>query len=250
MAKVIAVWGSPASGKTTFMVKLAREIYQRNSAAKIICVTPDIMTPTLPVLFPNKKADDFYSVGKLLDMADFTTNDVLRHFVLAKGVKNIVFMGYTYGENKFTYAEYTGEKANTFLDMCKYLGDYVIVDCSSDLEDRISYYAMLKADHVFRIASPSLKSISFMASNLPMYTEEKYRFDRHIPILNVTEQDVFMPVEDAAVLLGNIKHTVPYCADLKKQFYDGELLDMISNKKFQAVWTDIGNEVLASESKD
>lgn len=249
MAKLIAIWGSPGSGKTSFMVKLAREIYQKNSAAKVICITPDITTPTLPVLFPNKKADDFYSVGKLLDMADFTTNDVLRHFVLAKGVKNIVFMGYTYGENKFTYAEYTGEKANTYLDMCKYLGDYVIVDCSSDLEDRISYYAMLKADYVFRMASPSLKSISFMASNLPMYMEEKYHFEYHIPILNVTDQDVFMPVEDAANLLGNIKFTIPYSAELKKQFYNGELLDMINNKKYQAVMKAIGNEVLTSESK-
>ncbi len=249
MAKLIAVWGAPNSGKTSFMVKLAREIYKNNSSSKVICVLPDNSTPALPVLFPNKKAEDFYSMGKLLDMADFSTNDVLSHFVLAKGIKNIVFMGYSYGENRFTYAEYTGEKANTFLDMCKYLSDYVLVDCGSELEDRVSYYAMLKADTIFRLASPTLKSISFMASNLPMYSEEKYQLDRHIPVLNVTEQDVFMPVEDAANLLGNIRYTIPYCAELKKQFYSGEMLDLINNKKYQAIWQKIGSEVLEHESQ-
>lgn len=248
MAKLIAVWGSPNSGKTSFMVKLAREIYASNSASKVICITPDNITPTLPIIFPNKKAEDFYSLGKLLDLADFTTNDVLRHFVLAKGIKNVIFMGYTYGENKYTYAEYTAEKANTFLDMCKYLADYVIVDCSSSLEDRVSYYAMLKADKVYRLASPTLKSISFMASTLPMYKEEKYGFDKHISVMNVNEQDVYMPVDDACHLLGNVKFTVPYNADFKKQFYNGELLEMIKDKKYQAVWKELVGEVLTSES--
>lgn len=247
MSQLIAVWGSPGSGKTSFMVKLAREIYNRNSSAKVICVFPEVNTPVLPVIFPNKKAEDFYSLGKLMNMAEFNTNDVLSHFVLAKGIKNVVFMGYKYGENKYTYAEYTSEKANTFLDMCSYLGDYVLVDCSCDLSDKISYYAMLKADKVFRVASPTLKSVSFMASNVPMYNDEKYNFDKHIFVLVETEQDVYMPVEDAATCLGDIKHTVPYCLDLKKQFYNGELLDIVKNKKYQAALNKISDEVLKVE---
>lgn len=249
MSKLITVWGSPESGKTTFAVKIAREIYKNSSSAKVICVFPDISTPALPVIFPNKKPNEFYSMGKLLNMAEFTTNDVLSHFVLAKGIKNIVFMGYTLGENKYTYADYTADKANTFLSMCRYLGDYVIVDCTSDLNDKISNLAMQEADYCYRIASPTLKSISFLSSNIKMYTEEKYRFDQHIPILNVTEQDVFMPVDDAANCLGNIKHTLSFCLDLKKQFYNGELLDILNNKKFQTEIQKICSEVLTVEQE-
>lgn len=249
MSKLITVWGSPNSGKTTFAVKLAREIYKNNSSAKIICIFPDLSTPTLPVIFPNKKPNEFYSMGKLLNMAEFTTNDVLSHFVLAKGIKNIVFMGYTLGENKFTYADYTADKASTFLSMCQYLGDYVIVDCSSNMEDKISSLAMQSADHCFRLAAPTLKSISFISSNVKMYTDEKYGFDRHIPVLNVPEQDIFMPVDDAANCLGNIKHTLSFCMDLKKQFYNGELLDTLSNKKFVEEFKKICSEVLTVEQE-
>ena len=249
MAKLITVWGSPNSGKTTFSVKLAREIYNADSAAKIICVFPDMNTPVLPVIFPNKKADDFYSLGDLLNLAEFSTNDVLAHFVLAKGFKNIVFMGYKYGENRYTYAEYTSEKANTFLDMCLYLADYVIVDCSFDLDDKISYFATLKSDKSVRIATSNLKSISFLNSNVPIYSDEKYKFDSHIPVMCVTEQDVYTPVEDAIATLGNIKYTIPYCLAVKKQFFNGELLDVIKDKKYFSSMQEICKEVMQNEQE-
>ena len=54
MAKTIAVWGSPNSGKTTFATKLAREIYDEYQST-VIVVYADMETPTLPVIFPNYK---------------------------------------------------------------------------------------------------------------------------------------------------------------------------------------------------
>ena len=58
-----------------------------------------------------------------------------------------------------------------------------------------------------------------------------------------------MPVEDAANLLGNIRYTIPYSPEQKKQFYTGEMLDLINNKKIQAVWQKICSEVLEHESQ-
>ena len=53
MSKMIAVWGAPNCGKTTFSVKLAETIY-RSSGGKsaVIVVFADSLTPTLPVVFP------------------------------------------------------------------------------------------------------------------------------------------------------------------------------------------------------
>ena len=61
MAKTIAVWGSPNSGKTTFATKLARAIYDEYQST-VIVVYADMETPTLPVIFPNYKKEDLYSV--------------------------------------------------------------------------------------------------------------------------------------------------------------------------------------------
>ena len=54
MSKLIAVWGTPDSGKTTFATKLARSIYEEYQST-VIVVYADNETPTLPVIFPNYK---------------------------------------------------------------------------------------------------------------------------------------------------------------------------------------------------
>ena len=183
-------------------------------------------------------------------MPEFNTNDVLAHFVLAKGIKNIVFMGYTFSENKYSYAEYSNESANTFIDMCRYLADYVIIDCQSGLDDKISYYGILKSDLVYRIASPDLKSISFLASNISIYNDPKYGFDKHIVVLNENQRDIFLPVEDAESCIGNVKYTIPFSLEVKKQFFNGELLDMPKDKKFVSIMNKIVDEALKDEQED
>ena len=50
--KIIAVWGSPASGKSTFAVKLATAIYD-NFESTVIVLFTDLETPMIPVIFPN-----------------------------------------------------------------------------------------------------------------------------------------------------------------------------------------------------
>lgn len=57
MSKLIAVWGTPDSGKTTFATKLARSIYEEYQST-VIVVYADNETPTLPVIFPNYKKED------------------------------------------------------------------------------------------------------------------------------------------------------------------------------------------------
>ena len=43
-ANIIAIWGSPNSGKTTFATKLATAIYD-NYQSTVIVVYPDLETP-------------------------------------------------------------------------------------------------------------------------------------------------------------------------------------------------------------
>ena len=50
MSKLIAIWGAPNSGKTTFATKLALSIYESFSSTvlELLCQNE---TPALPVLF-------------------------------------------------------------------------------------------------------------------------------------------------------------------------------------------------------
>ncbi len=59
-ATVIAVWGSPGSGKSTFSALLSR--YLTRNKTKAIILSPDINTPMLPVWFPNENIENAMSI--------------------------------------------------------------------------------------------------------------------------------------------------------------------------------------------
>ena len=66
MSKIIAVWGSPGSGKTTTACKLAYELASKTGKDTAL-LTNDIIAPSLPVLFPILKKKDMEnkSVGRI-----------------------------------------------------------------------------------------------------------------------------------------------------------------------------------------
>jgi len=101
MSKLIAVWGTPDSGKTTFATKLARSIYEEYQST-VIVVYADNETPTLPVIFPNYKKEDMFSVGAALAKTDVTQEDVVKQLVTVKDKQNFGFLGFTDGENRWT----------------------------------------------------------------------------------------------------------------------------------------------------
>ena len=112
MSKLIAVWGTPQSGKTTFTVKLANALNLGGKGKSIhsaIAVFPDITTPVVPTVFPNKKDEELYSLGSVLQKPDLTRNLVVSNTIFVKDRSNLGFLGYTAKENRYSYAEYTRE---------------------------------------------------------------------------------------------------------------------------------------------
>ena len=105
MAKTIAVWGSPRSGKTSFATKLARTIYD-NYDCKVLCVYTDFETPSLPVLFPSFKAENLYSIGNALSQTDITQEGVVKQIVQLKDKMNIGFLGFKDGDNLHSYPQF------------------------------------------------------------------------------------------------------------------------------------------------
>ena len=159
--KIIAVWGSPHSGKTTFATKLATAIYS-SFESTVITLYTDLQTPMIPVLFPFDKPEDLGSVGYPLSRTDVEQSDIINNLVTIKEMQNFGFLGYRTGENRYTYPKFGKAKAEDLLNaLCK-LADYVIVDCTSDLEgNTLAQTAIEKADQIIRLSSPDLSSLSF-----------------------------------------------------------------------------------------
>lgn len=232
MSKLIAVWGSPGSGKTSFAVKLACAIYEQFNAV-VLLLSADMITPSLPVLFPHRKADELPSVGVPLSKPEVTSGEVMKSIVTVKEKVNFGILGFGDRENIYSYPSFDSVKANELIMVLQSIAHVVVVDCTSEM-DALSKAAIQRADTVLRLATPDLKSLSFYSSQLPVYADPAYTCDQHIVGLNVTENDAYMPLDDAKAFFGGVSFTLPYCREIKQQMVDGELCKRVSDKKYNA----------------
>ena len=231
MSKIIAVWGSPNSGKTTFATKLAKAIYEEYQATVIVVYT-DNETPTLPIIFPNYRDEELCSVGVALSKTEVDKHEVVKQMVTVKNKQNFAFLGFINGENKYTYPLFDSTKVRELYSVLTSLADYVIVDCTSSLKNPLSKVAVREADEVIRLSAPNLKSITYLASQLPLYVDPMFRLEEHIQGICVTDEDLYMPIEEARSHLNDVRFTIPYSRAVKQQMLDGNLYEVVNDKKF------------------
>ena len=243
MSKVIAVWGAPNSGKTTFATKLARCIYDEYQATVIVVYT-DNEAPTLPIIFPNYKKEDLCSVGVALAKTDIDRYEVVKQMVTVKDKQNFCFLGFTDGENRYTYPAFDATKVRSLYSVLASLADYVIVDCTSSLKNPLAKVAVREADTVIRLSAPTLKSVSFMASQLPLYADPMFRLEEHIEGINVIDEDLYMPIDEARSHLHDVRFTIPYSRAVKQQMLDGDLYEVVGDKKFNGKFKSIVEKIV------
>lgn len=230
MGKIIALWGCPASGKTTLCVKLTKAIYDRY-AAKILCVFGDTVIPSLPLLFPmGKEETTMHSLGGLLADVEITPDSLLRYMVTTNEAKDIGFLGYRGGENRHTYPAHTAEKAAGMLEIAASLADFVLVDAGWYLTAPLAEAAVRNAATVFKVIRPGLPGIGFLNSQEALYNDPCYRLQEHQTILNVPHTG-YLPVEETAQTLG-IQTIIPYAWEVEQQMMEGLLLHRVQAGSF------------------
>ena len=170
------------------------------------------------------------SVGELLSAPGMTQERVLKTCVPCEKHPYISFLGYKAGENVFTYAEYSKEKAVDMLVLLRHIADYVIVDCTSVLTGNVLATAALEvADDVLRVCGCDLKAISYFASYLPLIEDRKFKPEQHIRVLsNTRPYPGGMEYENS---FGGVKYRLPYLPIVEEQAATLKLLEPLAGKE-------------------
>lgn len=238
MAKIIAVIGSPGSGKTTVTLKLAQELYCATTNGAVIYLNPSLKIPAMGLLFPNYTPDSIFSLGKLLDKTDVFEEDVLDNLVTVKAMQNFGCLGYKTGENRYTYPEPTADKVDALFKVLRNMAGYVFVDCTDDENDLISKFALREASEVIMVISPDLKSMVWLASSdIGTHSENALR------ILNETDREIYAPIDEVRSTIKNISFVLPYSIQIKCQHLDGLLYERVKDKKYHKELEKIVNRI-------
>lgn len=210
---ILAIMGSPGSGKTVMAVKLARTLAAKKK--NVIVVFCDPFTPPIPALVSHKTVHDV-SLGTLLTAPGLEQEGILKACVPAVGSEHLGLLGYRSGESLMNYPKVTHDKAMELFVSLRYLAEYVIIDCATVFEaDPASLVAIEAADRVLGVGTANLKGISWFQTHLPMLADRRYCREKHRwAIGNLKEGQDW---EAVSCQYGGVEYVLPYTTELEQQ---------------------------------
>jgi len=226
-AQMLAIWGSPGAGKTVTAVKLALELSAHKKNTVILMC--DFTAPAPQTLQP-KIPTEGKSLGDLLSLPSISQEAILSRCIPLAKNPYVSLLGYKSGDNSFTYAQYSKERAIDLLTLLRHCADYVLVDCNSAFSfDVLSAVALENADAVLRLCTCDLKSMSYFTSGLPLIADGRYASGRHIKVLSAVK--LGQDSGEYRNTFGGAAYTLPYVPELEEQFYAALLADELCTKQ-------------------
>ena len=98
---ILAVWGSPGSGKSITAVKLAKALADRKK--NVVLLLCDMTAPMLPCVCPASELDCEQSLGGVLAVPHISDALIKNHCVTHKRMSHLTLLGMKKGENEYTY---------------------------------------------------------------------------------------------------------------------------------------------------
>lgn len=240
--QILAVWGSPASGKTLTSVKLANMLSQKKK--DVILLFCDLFVPVIPVILPYLEAGQ-KSLGGILSSAEITQDKIFSNCLTLKKNSYLTFTGYNKGENVFTYPAYTKSNAIDLLIQLRHIADYVIIDCTSHISaDILSTVALEIADAVLRLGSCDLKGVSYFISQCQYLIDRRFHTEKHIKILSNFKNG--QPANEIKECYGGAAFELNYVSELEEQYHSGKILDGLKSKegsKYEETLKKVAKEV-------
>lgn len=228
---ILSVTGSSNSGKSTFVIKLAKAFAEEKK--NVAVVMTDYYAPTFVTFFPEDSESG--SLGRLLSQPNLTQGLIEKEMNLVKGENYIVFFSYQSRENRFSYANYTKQKTEDFLYLLKHMADIILVDCQTAIyDDVLSQTAIEMSDNVFSLIRADLKGLSYQKSNQSLYSAKK----KVEVIVDVDNSKLAYEVGEE---IGNVSFYLPYCEEIKNQFLEENILKKLSRKgkEYEAIMNKI-----------
>jgi len=223
MVKMIAVWGSDGSGKTTLCSALAAQLAALGKNSVIL--STDSSTPALPVFLPNQYITSDGSLGELLSHPISGTGALRGYIHIHPSSERIGIMGMASGETPIAYRAF---KRDMMMSLLRVLNDspfdYVIFDCQSNpVYDSLTQLALSTSEYPIRMLTPDVRGVEFEKSQKGWLRGiPGMRVDEHIrifsPVLRIS------PLEQAVSVTGKGDYILPFSEDVYNKSTAGQLV--------------------------
>lgn len=119
---MLAVWGSPGSGKTVTAVKIAKMLSAKKK--NVILLLCDMTAPMLPCICSPDELECERSLGNILAAARIGENLIKHNLVTLKRSNYLTVLGLLKGENEYSIPPFTEKQAIELLDGLRQIAPY------------------------------------------------------------------------------------------------------------------------------
>ncbi|MGL4790633.1 MAG: ParA family protein [Anaerotignaceae bacterium] len=242
---VLAVWGSPGSGKSIVSTKLAKYLADRKK--NVILVFCDMTAPMLPCICPPSDLDCEKSLGSILAAPHVTESLVKYHMTTHKKMDYLTILGMLKGENEYSYAPFGEVQAKELIVALRKIAPFVIIDCGSYISnDVLSAVALLESDAILRLSNCDLKSVNYISSQNTILQGAGLDFEKMYKCASNVKSN--HGINNMSGAMGSISFEIPYSEELEQQYLEGDLLGeltMKNSREFRKVMEKIIKEVFS-----
>lgn len=243
---VLAVWGSPGSGKSTVAVKLAK--YLADKKKNVVLALCDMTAPMLPCICSPSDLEEEKSLGSILAAPHVNESLVKYHMITHKRMDYLTILGMLKGENEYSYAPFGEIQARELIDSLRKIAPFIVIDCSSYIaNDVLSAVALLESDAVLRLANCDLKSVSYLSSQLSTLQSAGLNFEKQYKCASNVKSN--HGIEHMGGAMGSLSFKLPYSEELEQQYLEGNLfsdLTLKDSREFRREIEKIIKEVFSS----
>jgi hypothetical protein len=232
LSKIIAVYGSPGSGKSAFSVALATQLSKRSN---VVLLSTNRVVPMLKVLVPSAQIDRSQSVGTLFTGMSMTQEDICKRILFHPKCQNLGYLAFATGDTPNTYSGsydssgyrsiFTPDKMQTLYSVLLSLTDYIIVDCTGNptpLSDPLGSVALANASKVIELLTADLAGIEYHTAMFPLL-RDTVTPEKTIPAFGRVNPSLHPVNEVKAVLKLPMEYELRESAEIADFFLAGQL---------------------------
>lgn len=224
---VLAVWGSPGSGKTTVATKIAKHLADKNK--NVVLILCDMTAPMLPCICPPSDLECEKSLGSILAAPHVNESLVKYHMITHKKMDYLTILGMLRGENEYTYTPFYETQAKELIDALRKIAPFIIIDCGSYIaNDVLSAVALMDSDAILRLANCDLKSISYLSSQLSTLQSAGLDFEKQYKCASNIKAN--HGIEHMSGAMGSLTFKIPHSPELEQQYLEGNLFSDLTLK--------------------
>lgn len=233
MSKIIAVYGSPGSGKSAFSVALAAQLSKRSN---VVLLSTNRVVPMLKVLVPSMQIDRSMSVGTLFTGISMTQEDICKRILFHPKRQNLGYLAFATGDTPNTYSGgydsggyrsiFTPDKMQTFFSVLLSLTDYIIADCTSNptpMNDPLGSVALANASKAIELLTADLAGIEYHTAMLPLL-RETVEPEKAIAAFGRVNPSLHPVSEVSTVIKLPVEYELRESAEIADFFLSGQLL--------------------------